>query len=340
MRIMVIGGTGFIGPSVVTNLWEMGHEITVFHRGKTLVDLPGQIKHILGDRRHLADFTDVFRHFAPQVVLDMFPFAEEEARSVMNIFRGISQRVVAISSQDVYRAYGILNRFEVDAVEPVPMTEDARLREELYPYRGRIKGLDDYEKILVERVVMNDPELVGTILRLPMVYGPRDKQHRLFEFLKRMDDNRPAILLEEGLGQWRWTHGYVENVAAAIVLAIISERAKGRIYNVGDLETMTMAQWVEKIGQVAGWSGKVIVVPTHYLPTQMRTTINTSQHLVIDTNRMRKELGYQESVPLEEALKRTIIWERTHPPDKVDPDRFDYATEDIVLQDLCRSYKA
>lgn len=74
--------------------------------------------------------------------------------------------------------------------------------------------MDAYDKILVERAVMGDADPVGTILRLPMVYGPGDPQHRLFQYLKRMDDRRPAILMDEGAAGWRWSRGYVENVAA------------------------------------------------------------------------------------------------------------------------------
>src|SRR5207249_1224013 len=118
--------------------------------------------------------------------------------------------------------------------------------EKLYPYRKNPprksddadQWMDDYEKILAERTVKGNPLLPGTVLRLPMVYGPRDDQHRLFPYLKRMDDKRPAILLDEDVAQWRWTRGYVENVAAAIALAVVDERAIGRIYNVGEPRTL------------------------------------------------------------------------------------------------------
>jgi nucleoside-diphosphate-sugar epimerase len=185
MRIFVIGGTGFIGPYVVRRLHEMGHEVILFHRGQTEADLPLGVKHLLGDRRRLTDFADEFRQLAPHVVLDMIPLTEQDAQMVMNTFKGIAQRVIAISSQDVYRVYGKLLRIEPGPIEPVPLTEDAPLRQRLYPYRGEIprnpddpkRWLDDYDKILVERAVMGDPDLSGTILRLPMVYGPGDKQH-------------------------------------------------------------------------------------------------------------------------------------------------------------------
>src|SRR5436190_8561175 len=88
---------------------------------------------------------------------------------------------------------------------------------------------------------LNAPELPGTVLRLPAVYGPGDRQHRLFPYVQRMHDGRPAILLEHGRASWRWTRGYVENVARAIALAVVQEHATGLIYNVGEAEALTEA---------------------------------------------------------------------------------------------------
>lgn len=60
--------------------------------------------------------------------------------------------------------------------------------------------------------------------------------------------------------------------------------------------------------------------------------LNTEQHFVYDTGRIRREPGYEEPVPREEALERTVAWERSNPPEQVGPDRFDYAAEDAVLE--------
>jgi nucleoside-diphosphate-sugar epimerase len=273
--------------------------------------------------------------FAPQIVLDMIPRNEQDAWTVVSMFKGVARRVVALSSQDVYRAYGRLIGIETGPVEPVPLAEDALLRTTLYPYWKRSKRAHDppnhYEKILAELIYMGDPDLPGTVLRFPMVYGPRDRQHRTFEYLKRMDDGRPAILLEEGQAAWRWTKGYVENLAAAVVLAVTDERAAGRIYNVGERETLTWAEWVRAIGRAAGWDGEVIILPRDRLPEHLRPDENTDQHLVVGTTRIREELGYREHISRGESLRRTVAWERAHPPKEIDPGQFDYAAEDAVL---------
>jgi nucleoside-diphosphate-sugar epimerase len=337
MRILVVGGTGFSGPHVVRLLLDMGHEIVLFHRGQTEADLPEGVQHILGDRGRLEDYADEFSRYAPQIVLDMIPGTEQHAQSVLGVFTGMAQRVIAISSQDVYRAYGRLIGIEPGPIEPIPLTEESSLRQELYPYRERVDPshrLYHYDKILAERVFLGNPALPGTILRYPMVYGPGDPQHRLFPYLRRMEDERPAILLDQGMAAWLWTRGYVENVAAAVVLAVTDERAMGRIYNVGEEQPLSEAEWVRAIGAAVGWKGEVVVVPKERMPDHLVVDMNTAQPLVVDTTRIRAELGYAEPVSKGEGLRRTVDWERAHPPEKVDLRAIDYAVEDAVLAEV------
>ena len=334
MRVLVIGGTRFIGPVVVRRLHEAGHDVTVFHRGQTEVNLPKKVAHIHGDRMLLAAHQEAFKKLRPDVVVDMAAFTQQDALATVSAFRGIAGRLVVISSQDVYRAYGRFHGGEPGVLEPVPLTEQAPLREQLYLYRGTGRELDGYEKILVERTAMSSDMLPGTVLRLPMVYGEGDYQHRMMLELKRIDDQRPAILIEERVAEWRWTRGYVENVAAAIALAVTNDRAASRIYNVGEPESLSYAEWVRLLGHAARWGGSVVVAPNDSLPAKLNPPKgNYDQHLVVDTARIRQELGYQEPVPRDETLRRTIAWERETRPKDIDK-LLDYAAEDGALAEL------
>lgn len=335
MRVLVIGGTSFIGPYVVRGLLECGHHVTVFHRGYTQANLSPAVQHMLGDRRNLARYAPQLAHLAPHVVLDMIPATEHDAQTLMHTFRSVAERVVIISSIDVYRAYDRLRITDPGAPDPIPLTEDAPLRKRLYPYRAYARSSADpdyhYDKILVERAVMHDPQLPGTILRLPAVYGPGDQQHRLGSYLSYMDDQRPAILLNAQMVQWRRTRGYVENVAAAIVLAITTQQAAGRIYNVGDEPALTTLEWIQTIGQHAHWNGRIVGISRDQLPTHLQQNLNFAQDWVVDTGRIRSELGYTEVVTLDEATRRTIAWERAHPSQEKGSNRDNYAAEDAVL---------
>ena len=176
MKILTIGGTNFIGPWVVRHLVTMGHDVTLFHRGNTKADLPENVHHIFGERSQLQDYKSEFERLSPDVVVDMICYTESEARMLINVFKGITRRVVAISSMDVYRAYGIMLGKE-SGIQEVPLTEDSTLRSSLYLVKDMPKrplnAPPDYEKIVVERVVMSDSELPATIIRLPMVYGAK-----------------------------------------------------------------------------------------------------------------------------------------------------------------------
>jgi nucleoside-diphosphate-sugar epimerase len=70
MKILVIGGTGFIGPYVIRDLLARGHEIAVFHRGETPGTLPDSVRRIRGNRNDIAAQRAEFERFSPAVVVD------------------------------------------------------------------------------------------------------------------------------------------------------------------------------------------------------------------------------------------------------------------------------
>jgi nucleoside-diphosphate-sugar epimerase len=337
MRVVVIGGTSFIGPHVVAALHRLGHDIVVYHRGHHEPELPTAVRHIHSPLAGIPvlHFPSELSDPTPDVVLHMFPIGENDARAATAQFDGVARRIVALSSGDVYRAYGRLLGTEPGPVEPVPLSENAPLREVLYPYRNTVGGPADwtfhYEKVLAERAVMSHSTLLGTVLRLPAVYGPGDPYRRLRPYLKRMEDRRPAILLESAQANWRWTHGYVENVAHAIVLAVVDERAAGKIYNVGEAETPTVAERVRRMGELAGWNGAIVPLQPDKLPPHLRAPYEPRQDLVLESGRIREELGFAEVRSTDEGLQQTIEWERAHPPPSGDPGPAEYAAEDEAL---------
>lgn len=339
MKILIIGGTNFIGPWVVRHLITMGHDVTVFHRGKTKVNLPENVHHIFGDRSQIQDYKSEFKRFSPDVVVDMICYTESEARIFIDVFKGITKRVVAISSMDVYRAYGIILGKE-SGTQQVPLTEDSALRSSLYLIKDAPKrplnAPPDYEKVVVERVVMSDSDLPGTIIRLPMVYGKNDPLNRLSPYLKRMDDSRDAIVFLDIIAKWRGSYGYVENIGYAIALTVTNEKAAGRIYHVAEPQTLSEGERVNKIGEIAGWKGKVVSLSKDKFPEDWNLPLNSEQDWFLDSTRIREELGYKEIVPIEEALKRTIEWERNHLSIEMQqlaaPFLLDYETEDTILK--------
>ncbi|MGH9722663.1 MAG: hypothetical protein ACRD8O_20835 [Bryobacteraceae bacterium] len=160
---------------------------------------------------------------------------------------------------------------------------------------------------------------------------PGDPLHRLHPIVKRVDDGRRFILLEESAARWRGSRGYVENVAAAVALATVSPRAAGRVYNVAEAESVTEMEWTRRVARTAGFTGQVITVPTDRALAHLKFPGNTAQHWVAGSSRIRKELGYTEPIPFDEGLARTVAWQRANPPADFDPKQFDYAAEDAAF---------
>lgn len=339
-RILVIGGNGFIGSYLVRQLRDAGHELAVLQRSADADPASAGLLKIRGNRNRLSDCRMQIRQFAPNVIVDLILISGQQAQQLIDETREFTQRVVAISSMDVYRAWGVMHGSEPGPLEPLPLTEASPLRtiRQLYPpetlkmLQSTFTWLDDhYDKIAVEQAIMSNSFVPGTVVRLPMVYGPGDRLHRFFPLLKRIADGRRAILLSEDFAAWRGPRGYVENVAHAIALAATSEHAAGRVYNVCQEPTLSELAWETMIAEQMKWNGKFVVLPRERTPKHLLQPGNAAQHVVASSERIRAELAYEESVKIDEAIRRTVDWEQSNPPGAINPQQFDYAAEDAAL---------
>ena len=287
MRILVIGGTGFIGAHIVCQLAAHNHILAVYHRGATHADFPNQIQHIIEPHSSLPllNYRAAALDFAPEVVIHTIAMGAADAEAAVQTFAGRAGRLVLLSSGDVYRAYGRFTNLEPGPIDNIPLTEDAPLRTVLFPYRDKTSSPNDlqywYEKNLAERAVLNQPRLPATVLRMPKVYGPGS------------NGDLATIYAYRHHPDWRWTHSFVENVAHAIVLAATHPKAAGRIYNVGEAYTPTISERLH-------W------LPPSAIEPDRDSAFNFAQNICYDTTRIRTELGYRELIPEHEAVLQTL----------------------------------
>jgi nucleoside-diphosphate-sugar epimerase len=107
------------------------------------------------------------------------------------------------------------------------------------------------------------------------------------------------------------------------------------VYNVSETESFGELDWARKIAAATDWAGEFVLLPHNRTPKHLLLPGNTAQHVVASSERIRKELGYRELLLREEAIRRTIEWERASPPQQSST-QFDYAAEDEAL----RQFKA
>jgi nucleoside-diphosphate-sugar epimerase len=319
VRVIVLGGTRFIGRAIVDELAGAGCKLLIVHRGQLEPEGQSEAEHLHADRMDLASHRSQLSAFKPDAAVDCRALTRADAEMVVKVLpSGI--RTVVISSVDVYRAFSALN----DGLEtdPVPLDEDSPVRLNRYPYRGKMPGMDDYDKLDVEDVYLPRG---ATSVRLPMVYGEHDYQLREEFLLRRVRAGRARIPF--GAGTWLTCRAYVRDVARGVRLALESPAAAGEVLNLCEDRSFSIRLWAHMILDAAGSSAALVRVADELLPDDLKPTGTMSQHISASGRKARALLGWTSSDPAE-SLRTTVRWHLEHPPAE---QNVDFSADDKAL---------
>ncbi|MET0188884.1 MAG: NAD-dependent epimerase/dehydratase family protein [Pseudonocardia sediminis] len=306
MKVLVLGGTRFLGRRVVERLHERGDEVLVVHRGRSEPPDWVPVRHLRCDRHDLAAHLGEIRSFSPDVVLDSSALTGTDVDVVTPALPDVAS--VVLSSQDVYQAYAAMQAGRCDAA--VPIDEDAELRRARYPYAGLdLPGVPgDYEKLDVEERWLARR---ATVLRLPVIYGPHDDQRREDVVLRRVRAGRRRIPI--GAGDLLWTRAHVDDLATGVLAALDSRRADGLAVNLGEPRTLPLRSWFEQILDAAGSGAELVRVPDDALPPDLALTAAPAQHLLFSVRRAEELLGWSPGDPAVRVAE-SVRWHLDHPP--------------------------
>lgn len=318
MTVAIIGGTGFLGKAVAKRLLAHGQDVLVIARGREPVALPSEVRFEVADRMDGPAIAALLKANGVTAVIDIFTLSLRNTQPVLDAVGAVGGRYVMVSSTDVYSNYGGLLKKENPAIRLEPATEDSPLRTLRFPYRGnprRPKGVDDtlfdeYDKIPIEEAARTDTRFESTILRLPMIFGPEDKQHRFAWAIKAAAAGKP-FAIDARAARALNSYGYIDDMAEALVLGALHPAAAGRTYNAAQAQVRTVHEWAQTILDVMGIEAEITAVPPEAkgIMVERAEAANMDYPLTLDSNRIRTELGYAETISERAALERTIAWE-------------------------------
>ena len=254
MRVLILGGTRFIGRRIAADLVARGDDVTVVHRGQTEPDQPDGCTHLHADRAEFGQVAEQVRALRPDAVIDTLAMSKADADAVLPHLPEVP--LVLLSSVDVYRAYELL--LADQGGEPVPITEDSPVRQGRYPLREILPGRGEtYDKLDVEPGYLARG---GTVLRLAMIYGEHDGQRREEFILRRVRAGRRRIPI--GPGTFLGSRCYVGDVASAALAALDHPaQAADQIFNVCDPATDTVRDHAHRILAAADYDAELVTAP-------------------------------------------------------------------------------
>jgi nucleoside-diphosphate-sugar epimerase len=312
-RVVVTGGSGFIGSHLLDRLIERGDEVTVFDSMPPSAAVGEPANFVAGsvlDYERLATAitsgVDIVYHLAAVVGVDQYLARPVDVidvnytgtRNVAELARRAGARLVVASTSEVFGKNPV-----------VPWQEDS----------DRVLGTTSADrwtystgKALAEHLVFGFVRQYGlqaTIVRYFNVYGPRQRPaYIISRSIHRALNDRPPVVYDNG-GQTR-CFTFIDDAVRATILAGLDPRAAGESFNIGSMTETTVRDAVKLIAELAGVGLVPLDVDTRQ---QLGPGYEDLLRRVPDNAKARRQLGWTCETSLSEGLRRTIEWARGNP---------------------------
>jgi 2'-hydroxyisoflavone reductase len=323
MRVLVIGGTLFIGRQLVAELVKAGHEVTILHR-KPGHDLGKKVHEIIGDRNDPESLKRALDGREFEIVFD----------NVYDWQRGttasqVDQTAKAVAGPRLHRyifmssvaAYGDgLNHHEGDALAPDNHPD---------PY---IRNKAMSERSLFRLHQRNG--FPAITLRPPYIYGPGNPFYREAYFWDRLRDSRPLILPGDGRRLMQFV--YVKDLVNACLRAAAAPHVVGHAFNIANARPVTQLELVETLAEVCGKKANVVRLPRerilraggHPMGPNLYFGVYFDMPPITQMITKAQRMLHFEPTEFAEGLKETYRWYTRHH----EKNNSNYAFEDKLIE--------
>ena len=282
MRILIMGGTRFIGVYLTKILVEQGHEVVLFNRGNKPAPVEG-IQQIHGDRTDANQIKEKLANENFDAIFDNNGRKLGDTQPLADLFKGKVKHFVYMSSAGVYLKSPEMPHIEGDKIDP----------------KSRHYGKYETETYLQEQ------QLPWTSIRPTYIYGPQNYNPLESWFFDRIVNNRPIPVPGNGLHITQL--GHVKDLANAMVAVLGNEKAIGQVYNISGKRYVTFDGLAGACAVAAGKSAENLNI-VHYDPKQFDFGKQKAfplrvQHFFADVHKAMNELNWQPEFDLISGLK-------------------------------------
>jgi 2'-hydroxyisoflavone reductase len=102
MRVLILGGTQFVGRQIVESLLTAGHRVSTLTRGKSLDELPVEVERLRGDRDEGASGLEALKGRSWEACVDVCGYTPRQVRPSAEMLRASVRRYVFVSAVSVY----------------------------------------------------------------------------------------------------------------------------------------------------------------------------------------------------------------------------------------------
>lgn len=325
-RILILGGTGFIGPHMVRYAVERGHEVSIFTRGRSEADLPAGVEQLIGDRN---DDHTALEGRTWDVVLDNNTQDHRWVRTSTEVLADSSRHYVFVSSISAYDLEGfgwdnadrVLMEPTVDEDHPRVPRPDGWTVSDDAPY-GLMKAVG-------EDIVHAAFPGRATVVRPGLIVGPGDPTDRFTYWPVRLDeggevlapgDPRHAmqIIDQRDLTEW--------------IVRLAEQETTGDFNAAGPAERLSMASFLEQVGSAARSPYELTWVPEDFLESRgvapwsdLPAWIPGDPLMFVDVrDAVAAGLAFR---PLSLTAEDTLAWDLTRPAEERANRRFGMSRE-------------
>ncbi|MDJ0797528.1 MAG: NAD-dependent epimerase/dehydratase family protein [Calothrix sp. MO_167.B12] len=282
MRILIMGGTRFIGVYLTQMLLEQGHEVVLFNRGNRPAPVP-TVETIIGDRTDASQLKEKLSTENFDIIFDNNGRKLTDTQPLADIFQNQVQQFIYMSSAGVYLKSDQMPHVEGDTIDP----------------KSRHLGKHETETYLMQG------GLPFTSIRPTYIYGPGNYNDLEAWFFDRIVRNRPIPIPGNGLHITQL--GHVKDLAKAMSQVVGNSKAVGQVYNISGDRFVTFDGLARACAVAAGKSPDDIKI-VHYEPKKFdfgkrKAFPLRMQHFFAAVNKAMKDLDWQPNYDLISGLK-------------------------------------